>query len=107
MLRNRVVAMILTASLLAGLPLTAQGSSPIQPEQQPAAVSAGPTVSTSAAPLSANEAARYAQRQDAATQTGALAQKGMGSGNDSIWPIIGVVAGTAIIVGLIVAATGA
>ncbi len=94
MLKSRSVAVILVLAMLMGLPVSAWAADSAKPE------ASGPQITTSAAPLSAAELARYGQLQTAAEQNGVLQQKG--GGDETTWIIIGCLGAAAVIVGLVI-----
>jgi hypothetical protein len=95
MLNVRFVSIVLIFAMLMWVPLPAIAA------DAAARTSATPQVSTSAAPLSPAEMARYGQLQSQAREDGTLAQRG--GADETTWLVIGTIAIVAIVTGLLVA----
>jgi len=95
MLNSRIVSVVLIAAMLMGAPVAWAADAS-------ARAASGPQVTTSAAPLSAAEMARYSQLQSAAAEQGLLQQKG--GADETTWIVVGTI-GLLVIIGGVIAAT--
>lgn len=94
MLRSRFVSVVLIVAMALCIPV-----STVSAADKPVS---GPQVTTSAAPLSAAELARYGQAQAVAQEKGVLASE-KGGADALTWTVIGVLTVGIVVAGLIVA----